>query len=98
MAKRLLSGANDPLTRELKRLSGQMVDFAVALCSIPTVNPPGGCYGECCEFLADKLRSLGMATRIYRVPRALQAKVLPGSGKYPRYNVVGRWDALDGAL
>jgi len=69
-----------------------MLRFARRFCAIPTVNPPGERYLECVEFLAAKLRHLGLATRIVRVPKAVQARALPGSGAYPRASVVARWD------
>lgn len=78
--------------RKLERLTRPMVDFARKFCSIATVNPPGRCYLECCEFLAGKLRSMGLATCIIPVPKAVQARVLPDSEEYPRYNVVARWN------
>jgi len=89
---RKTSPAQDPVGRALDRLQKRMVDFAAKLCSIATVNPPGDRYLECCRFLAGKLRDLGLRTRIVRVPRAVQARALPGSADYPRASVVGRWD------
>lgn len=96
MARKKATGgqgaANDRATKQLQKLRKRMVDFTVRLLSVPTVNPPGRAYKECCELLAGKLQGLGMTTHIYRVPQAVQEKVLPGSADYPRYNVVGRWD------
>ena len=87
------SATSDRVHRRLERLRGEMVEVAARFCSIATVNPPGSHYEECVEFLADKLRGLGLATRAVRVPKAVQEEVLPGSADYPRLSVVARWDA-----
>jgi len=76
----------------IERSRKRMVDFAVEFCSIGTVNPPGDRYVECCEFLARRMRAMGLTAKIHRPPKALQAKVLPGFDDYPRTSVVGRWD------
>ncbi len=84
--------ARNALSARLTLLQKPMVAFASRFCSIPTVNPPGEHYLECVQFLAGKLTSLGLSTRILRVPKAVQAKVLPGMADYPRASVVARWD------
>jgi succinyl-diaminopimelate desuccinylase len=70
----------------------QMVEFTSRLCAIPTVNPPGSHYEECCRFLASEVRKLGLSERLVRVPKAVQADLLPASQEYPRCSVVARWD------
>lgn len=84
--------ASDPVGQRIVKLREPMMRFAAQLCSIATVNPPGERYEECVELLADKLRGLGLTTRIIRVPKAVQEKALPGSADYPRLSVVARWD------
>jgi succinyl-diaminopimelate desuccinylase len=70
----------------------QLVEFTSELCAIPTVNPPGENYEECCRALSARLRAEGLATRMVRVPKAVQESVLPGTQDYPRCSVVARWD------
>ena len=84
--------APDAVLRRLEKLRKPMVDFAVKFCSIDTTNPPGRNYLACCKFLDAKLKSMGFASRIMKVPPAVQEKVLPDSADHPRYNVVGLWD------
>jgi succinyl-diaminopimelate desuccinylase len=73
-------------------LRDEMLAFLVELCRIDTVNPPGNRYEECVGFLEKKLRGMGLATRVLRVPRGEQLRLVPGSAGYPRPMVVGRWD------
>ena len=73
-----------------------MLTFARRFCSIATVNPPGERYAECAGFLAEKLRRLGMVTRVLQPPAAVQAKLLPGRDDYPRPSVLARWDVSAG--
>lgn len=84
--------AQSLVSRRVDLLQERMVDFASRLCSIATVNPPGERYLECVDFLAEKLASLGLSTLIVRVPKAIQAKLLPGMEDYPRASVLARWD------
>ncbi|MDD4890353.1 MAG: ArgE/DapE family deacylase [Phycisphaerae bacterium] len=74
------------------KLSDSLIDFIIRFCAIESVNPPGRNYLNACEFLAAKLKSLGLATRIVRVPAAEQARIVPGMDDCPRYCVVARWD------
>ena len=69
------------LARELRK----MVRMA-------TVNPPGEGYRAMAEHLRDRLRDLGMAPTIHRVPDA-ESEAAGIDPAHPRYNVVGRWDA-----
>ena len=78
--------------RWIDRAQRQLLDFTKRFCAIATVNPPGNRYLECVRFLDRKLRSMGLQTRILRVPRKVQAKLVPGLDAYPRYNLVARWD------
>jgi len=90
--KQSAATARAALGRRLDRLQEPMLAFAIKFCSIGTVNPPGERYLECVQFLAKKFRNLGLATRVVRVPKSLQAKSLPRSADYPRASVIGRWD------
>jgi succinyl-diaminopimelate desuccinylase len=57
------------------------------LVRIPTVNPPGDAYEACARFLGERLAKRGFAVEYVR------AKGGPGdSDKYPRTNVVARYE------
>ena len=82
----------DRVFQHLERHGDRAVALLQRLVRIPTVNPPGRNYTECTQLLAAELRRLGLATRLLRVPPAVQRRVLPGTDEYPRFNVVGLWD------
>jgi succinyl-diaminopimelate desuccinylase len=59
-----------------------------------TVNPPGENYDGITAFLARELTAVGLATRRFTVPTAWLKKYLPPHDRsYPRFNVLGRWQA-----
>jgi succinyl-diaminopimelate desuccinylase len=59
-----------------------------------TVNPPGENYDSITAFLARELETLGLKTRRFTTSAALLKKHLPPEQRaYPRFNVLGRWDA-----
>ena len=65
-------------------LAAEIIAFTQALVRIPTVNPPGQCYAQCADVIAQKLREFGYAVE------TLPAEGLPEhSEAYPRINVVG---------
>lgn len=76
----------------LARLADAQIRFTSRLCAIDTTNPPGRNYLACCELLQEKMESLGLKTRLLRVPPAEQARLAPGLDDHPRYCIVGRWD------
>ena len=59
--------------------------LATDLIKIPTENPPGNNYREICEFLANRLKKSGFATKLIRAKGALG-----DSEKYPRWNLIAR--------
>ena len=70
---------------EAKR--GDLIALTQDLIRIPTLNPPGDCYREICDYLDNRLRRAGFETELIR------AKDTPGdSEKYPRWNIVARRD------
>jgi succinyl-diaminopimelate desuccinylase len=76
--------AEDEVLRAVDALTDEMVAFTQALVRIPTVNPPGECYAQCADLIADKLCEFGY------VVETLPAHGLPEhSEQYPRINVVG---------
>ena len=58
------------------------------LIKIPTENPPGNNYREICEFLANRLKKSGFATKLIRAKGSLG-----DSEKYPRWNLIARHEA-----
>ncbi|SLN48935.1 acetylornithine deacetylase/succinyl-diaminopimelate desuccinylase family protein [Pseudooctadecabacter jejudonensis] len=57
------------------------------LIRIPTLNPPGDCYRDICDYLDRRLSAAGFTTQLIR------ATGTPGdSDRYPRWNIVARRD------
>jgi succinyl-diaminopimelate desuccinylase len=83
---------DSPLPRRIERLARPMLDFAIELCRIPTVNPPGSHYMDCCEFLQRQMERIGLDARIVVAPAKLRRRLLPGSDDFPRPSVIGRRD------
>jgi succinyl-diaminopimelate desuccinylase len=79
--------------RYLARHQADLVRFLQQLVRLRTVNPPGENYAEITTLLADTLRNLGLQVRRVPIPRALQRRSQPDLLDYPRYNVLGFWDA-----
>lgn len=62
-----------------------LVRLTQALIRIPTLNPPGRCYREICEFLAARLERSGFTVDL------LRAHGTPGdSDAHPRWNMIAR--------
>ncbi|MFC4352209.1 acetylornithine deacetylase/succinyl-diaminopimelate desuccinylase family protein [Fodinicurvata halophila] len=75
----------DRLGREIEARRDDLIELTQALIRIPTLNPPGDCYLEICEFLAERLKRSGFEVEFIR------AEGTPGdSDKYPRWNVIAR--------
>ena len=66
-------------------VADEAVELASDLIRLPTVNPPGACYRECAELLADRLRQCDFDVEL------LVADDRPEhSEENPRVNVLGR--------
>ena len=80
--------ATDIRTRLLAAIDDrrdELVALTRDLIRIPTMNPPGECYREICEYLANRLRPRGFEIQL------LRAEGAPGdSDRYPRWNVIAR--------
>ncbi len=61
------------------------------LIRIPTLNPPGLHYRDICDYLADRLRARGFAVELIRAHGAIA-----DSDKYPRWNLVARYQSGPG--
>jgi succinyl-diaminopimelate desuccinylase len=79
--------------RYLDHHQADLVRFLQQLVRLRTVNPPGENYGAITTVLADTLRDLGLQVRRVPIPKALQRQTQPDLLDFPRYNVIGFWDA-----
>ncbi len=79
--------------RYLAQHEAELVSFLQQLVRLRTVNPPGENYGEITTLLAAALRETGLRVRRVPVPRATQRRLMPDQLDFPRYNVIGFWDA-----
>lgn len=79
--------------RYLARHQDDLVRFLQQLVRLRTVNPPGENYGAITLMLAGALRELGLKVRRVPVPRSTQRRTQPELLDFPRYNVIGFWDA-----
>lgn len=73
------------LAAEIDARRDDLVALTQDLIRIPTVNPPGDCYRDVCEYLERRLSKSGYQVEL------LRAEGAPGdSDKHPRWNVVAR--------
>ncbi|MBW3099064.1 acetylornithine deacetylase/succinyl-diaminopimelate desuccinylase family protein [Pseudohoeflea coraliihabitans] len=73
------------LRHNIEQRRDDLVELTRQLIRIPTLNPPGECYRDICEFLAARLKARGFTVRL------LRATGTPGdSDRYPRWNVIAR--------
>ncbi|MEQ1938874.1 acetylornithine deacetylase/succinyl-diaminopimelate desuccinylase family protein [Mesorhizobium sp. CN5-321] len=77
----------DQLLKTIDTRRDELVALTCDLIRFPTVNPPGEAYTPCAEFLGERLRARGFGVEYIR------ATGVPGdSDRYPRTNVVARFD------
>ena len=62
------------------------------LVSVPTINPPGENYREIVNLLKERCQTLGMKTKIVKVPKNEAQAVVENADQYPRMNLITRWD------
>ncbi|WP_245409921.1 acetylornithine deacetylase/succinyl-diaminopimelate desuccinylase family protein [Pararhizobium haloflavum] len=73
------------VTARVDAARDDLVALTQDLIRIPTLNPPGDCYRDICDYLAARLKRSGFAVEL------LRAEGTPGdSDRYPRWNVVAR--------
>jgi len=69
--------------QEIDASREDLIQLTQELIRIPTLNPPGDCYREICEYLQARLKRSGFDTELIR------GENTPGdSDKYPRWNLV----------
>jgi succinyl-diaminopimelate desuccinylase len=75
----------DALLAAIDACADEIVALTQALVRVPSVNPPGANYRECCDLIANRLAPRGFAVAL------LRAEGAPGDrADYPRWNVVAR--------
>jgi succinyl-diaminopimelate desuccinylase len=74
----------DRVMTEVDRAADEIVEYAVDLVRIPTVNPPGDQYRACAQFIGDDLQRRGFDVE-YIAAEGLREH----TPRYPRVNVVG---------
>jgi succinyl-diaminopimelate desuccinylase len=75
----------EALRHEIASRRDDLVALTRDLIRIPTLNPPGACYREACDLIADRLCASGFVCRL------LRATGTPGdSDRHPRWNLVAR--------
>lgn len=73
------------LAAEIAARRETLIALTQDLIRIPTLNPPGRCYREICDYLSDRLSAQGFVTALVR------AEGTPGdSDSHPRWNLVAR--------
>lgn len=83
---------SDQLLKRIQARCEEVTALTQELIRIPTVNPPGDAYEACARFLGERLHKKGFVVEYIRSTGA------PGdSDKYPRTNVVARYEGR-GAL
>ena len=84
--------ADEMLTAAIERRRDDLVSLTQDLIRIPTLNPPGDCYRDCCDYLHKRLEGHGFRVELIRAEGA------PGdSDAYPRWNVIGRREGRQAA-
>ncbi len=77
----------DRLRAEIDARRDELVALTQDLIRIPTVNPPGDCYREICDYLGKRLERSGYAVELLRAEGARG-----DSDRHQRWNVVARRD------
>jgi len=74
----------DRIMSTVDAATDDIVDFAVQLIRVPTVNPPGDAYDDCARLIGDKLAAVGFDVEYF------PAEGCPEHTRtHPRVNVVG---------
>ena len=75
----------DKIAAQVALRRDALIALTQDLIRIPTLNPPGRCYREICDYLSDRLSAQGFVTALVRAEGA------PGdSDAHPRWNMVAR--------
>ncbi len=78
----------ESLFSRIRNKRDELVALTCDLVNIPTANPPGEFYEECCRYLGDRLKKRRFQVEYYR------AENTPGdTDRFPRFNVVARLES-----
>ena len=81
----------DPLYDRIDAKRDELIALTQDLVRIPTLNPPGEFYDDCCHYLGERLARRDFDVEYFR------AIGTPGdSDRYPRMNIVARRGSSDG--
>lgn len=83
--------SDTPLLAAITTRRDDLIQLTQDLIRIPTLNPPGLNYREICGFLAERLGERGFAVELIRAEGAPADSV-----KYPRWNLVARYEGGPG--
>ncbi len=83
--------SDTPLLATITARQDDLIQLTQDLIRIPTLNPPGLNYREICGFLAERLGERGFAVELIRAEGAPADSV-----KYPRWNIVARYEGGPG--
>ncbi|GAB2762444.1 acetylornithine deacetylase/succinyl-diaminopimelate desuccinylase family protein [Salinifilum aidingensis] len=86
----------DGVLRAVDELSDQLVGTLRAMVRIPTINPPGECYEQFCQYYENLLAELGYNTETVRVPDSRLGELAPLGDGAGRPSVLGHLDGPDG--
>ncbi len=76
---------HDALYQRIESKREDLIALTQDLVRIPTLNPPGEFYEDCCHFIGERLSKIGFEVEYFR------AVGTPGdSDRYPRVNIVAR--------
>jgi succinyl-diaminopimelate desuccinylase len=82
----------DSLLQRIEAKRAEVTALTQDLVRIPTINPPGDAYEACARFLGERLARCGFRVEYVRATGG------PGdSDKYPRTNVVARYEGAKGS-
>jgi succinyl-diaminopimelate desuccinylase len=85
------SDIQSKLNQAIEAKRDDLIALTQDLVRIPTLNPPGDCYLEVCEYLKHRLEKSGFDVQLIR------AFETPGdSDKYPRWNILARKEGAYG--
>ena len=73
----------------VESLSGELVEFACEIFSIPTQNPPGYNYDRCTKAIGRMMEKAGMEVQYIHVPEERLAELAPKGEGLPRISVIG---------
>ena len=76
---------DEAIFAEIDRRRHDLIGLTQGLIRIPTVNPPGRCYGEICDYLAQRLQRAGFTVELVRATGAQG-----DSDAFARWNLVAR--------